>query len=33
MNDRPIHHVCYVVDDIPKAVDQWGKPLRKMPEG
>src|SRR5215218_7923138 len=23
MNDRPIHHVCYVVDDIPKAVDQW----------
>ena len=23
MNDRPIHHVCYIVDDIPKAVDQW----------
>ena len=23
MHDRPIHHVCYVVDDIPKAVDQW----------
>jgi catechol 2,3-dioxygenase-like lactoylglutathione lyase family enzyme len=23
MNDRPIHHVCYIVDDIPKAVGQW----------
>jgi len=23
MNDRPIHHVCYVVDDIPTAVDRW----------
>jgi catechol 2,3-dioxygenase-like lactoylglutathione lyase family enzyme len=23
MNDRPIHHVCYIVDDIRKAVDQW----------
>ena len=23
MIDRPIHHVCYVVDDIPKAIDQW----------
>jgi hypothetical protein len=23
MNDRPIHHVCYIVDDIPMAVDQW----------
>jgi catechol 2,3-dioxygenase-like lactoylglutathione lyase family enzyme len=23
MNDRPIHHVCYIVDDIPEAVDQW----------
>ena len=23
MNDRPIHHVCYIVDDIPKAVHQW----------
>src|SRR5215211_5948078 len=23
MNDRPIHHVCYIVDDIPTAVDQW----------
>jgi hypothetical protein len=23
MNHRPIHHVCYIVDDIPKAVDQW----------
>jgi hypothetical protein len=22
MNDRPIHHVCYIVDDIPNAVDQ-----------
>jgi catechol 2,3-dioxygenase-like lactoylglutathione lyase family enzyme len=22
-NDRPIHHVCYIVDDIPQAVDQW----------
>jgi catechol 2,3-dioxygenase-like lactoylglutathione lyase family enzyme len=23
LNDRPIHHVCYIVDDLPKAVDQW----------
>jgi hypothetical protein len=23
LNDRPIHHVCYIVDDMPKAVDQW----------
>ncbi len=23
MNDRPIHHVCYVVDDLPTAVGQW----------
>src|SRR3954452_9647307 len=23
MNDRAIHHVCYIVDDIPKADDQW----------
>jgi hypothetical protein len=23
MNDRPIHHVCYIVGDLPKAVDQW----------
>jgi catechol 2,3-dioxygenase-like lactoylglutathione lyase family enzyme len=23
MNKRPIHHVCYIVDDIPQAVDQW----------
>jgi catechol 2,3-dioxygenase-like lactoylglutathione lyase family enzyme len=23
LNDRPIHHVCYVVDDISAAVDQW----------
>jgi hypothetical protein len=23
MNDRPIHHLCYIVDDIPKAVDHW----------
>ena len=23
MNDRPIHHICYIVDDIPNAVDQW----------
>jgi hypothetical protein len=23
MNDRPIHHVSYIVHDIPKAVDQW----------
>jgi len=21
MNDRPIHHVCYIVDDIPTAVE------------
>ena len=20
---RPLHHVCYVVDDIPAAVDRW----------
>ena len=25
MNDRPIHHVCYIVDDIPEAVDQWSR--------
>ena len=25
MNDRPIHHVCYIVDDIPNAVDQWSR--------
>ena len=23
MNDRPIHHVCYIVDDIPEAVERW----------
>jgi catechol 2,3-dioxygenase-like lactoylglutathione lyase family enzyme len=23
MNDRPIHHVAYIVDDIPEAVDEW----------
>src|SRR5215208_4808668 len=23
MNHRRIHHVCYIVDDIPKAVHQW----------
>ena len=23
MNNRPIHHVCYVVDDIPDAVARW----------
>lgn len=23
MNDRPLHHVCYIVDDIPEAVDRW----------
>ena len=23
MNDRPIHHVCYIVDDLPAAVGQW----------
>jgi catechol 2,3-dioxygenase-like lactoylglutathione lyase family enzyme len=23
MNNRPIQHVCYIVDDIPKAVDLW----------
>ena len=23
MHDRPIHHVCYVVDDLPTAVDRW----------
>jgi hypothetical protein len=22
MNERPIHHVCYIVDDIPRRVDQ-----------
>ena len=23
MNDRPIHHVCYVVDDIREGIDRW----------
>ena len=23
MNYRPMHHVCYIVDDIPTAVAQW----------
>jgi hypothetical protein len=23
MNDRPIHHVAYVVDDLPTAVGRW----------
>ncbi|MFI9538082.1 hypothetical protein ACIG56_33200 [Nocardia fusca] len=23
INRKPIHHVCYLVDDIPNAVDHW----------
>ena len=23
MNHRPIQHLCYIVDDIPAAVDRW----------
>jgi hypothetical protein len=25
VNQRPIQHLCYIVDDIPTAVDQWAQ--------